>query len=490
MRCLALGQAWRDRGGEVAVLGSGGNEALRRRIETGGIRFTSFDYAHPDPGDLPATLSELEKVRAASGRCPWLVLDGYNFDAGYQASIRAAGHRLLAIDDLAHLPHYHASLVLNQNLNSERLAYQYDPDTLLLLGPDFVLLRREFLAWRGWRRSIGDRATRVLVTLGGSDPDNATLKVIHSLKLVKVKGFKAIVLVGAGNPRLEELRLAASRSGGKIRLLHNASNMPGLMAWADIAVGAGGTTGWEMAFMGLPSLMLVLAGNQNIVAGGLAGAGAAVNLGPADRLDASNLAGLIAELSQAQSRRREMSENGQRLVDGLGARRVVELAVGLDSNKIGDDQVTTRRAARKDAVEIWRLANNPTVRLNSYNSEPIPLDEHLNWYYGRLDSPGSRIWVLEVGGAICALVRYDRLDPDEIEVHFMVAEAFRGKGLGTKALEMTWRRACEELGASRVRGRVLIHNAPSARAFLKAGFERAGQIEELGKKCYLFEAGR
>ena len=124
--------------------------------------------------------------------------------------------------------------------------------TRLLLGTRYVLLRREFWPWRGWRREIPAVARKVLVTLGGGDPDNVTLKVIRALAQVEIEGLEAVVVVGPANPHLEELQAAVKDTPHPIRLESNVTNMPELMAWADVAITAGGSTCWETAFMGLP----------------------------------------------------------------------------------------------------------------------------------------------------------------------------------------------------------------------------------------------
>ena len=54
-------------------------------------------------------------------------------------------------------------------------------------------------------------------------------------------------MAGASNPHRAELEAAVERSGAAIRLLSAVTDMPGLMAWADVAVAAGGTTAWERA---------------------------------------------------------------------------------------------------------------------------------------------------------------------------------------------------------------------------------------------------
>ena len=319
MRCLALAQSWKERGGQATFITACESEGLRRRLSDEGFQVIMLEQSYPDPADWEVT----SEVLAAHSDA-WVVLDGYHFDPAYQRQIKGAGHRLLVIDDMAHLDHYYADVVLNQNINAERLRYFCESYTYLLLGTRYVLLRSEFLAWRGWQREIPDVARNVLVTLGGGDPDNQTLKVIGALQRVDVDGLEAVVVVGATNPHFRGLQSAARNSQFAIRLVQNVINMPELMAWADVAVLAGGSTCWEMAFMGLPTVVLVLAENQQGIAAGLGKVGVVLNLGWYTEASIAQVANTLVGLLKDRGLRQQMSQRGRELVDGVGSERVVE----------------------------------------------------------------------------------------------------------------------------------------------------------------------
>ncbi len=319
MRCLALAQAWQAEGGCAVFLSHCESDAMIQRIKATGIGYIPLDEPHNATTDLRQTLDCLKEQDV-----DWLVLDGYHFDPGYQQTVRVAGYRLLVIDDTAHLPEYHADILLNQNLNAERLRYKYDVDTTLLLGTRYVLLRQEFLAWRGWQREIPNVAHKVLVTMGGGDPDNVTLKVIHALEQVQVDGLETVVVVGSSNPHYEILQSAIRNLQPKIRLERNAPNMPELMTWADMAVSAGGSTCWELAFIGVPNVILVLADNQQGIAEGLEQAGAVTNVGWYSKVSENSITNAVEGVINAREKRYQMSEVGRRLVDGHGVGRVVK----------------------------------------------------------------------------------------------------------------------------------------------------------------------
>ncbi len=318
MRCLALAQAWKDTGGRVTFVTACQTEGLLQRLREEGFDIHLLTRLHPDTSDW-----EYTKDILAANPSTWVVLDGYHFDGVYQQRVKDAGHRLLVIDDMAYLKHYYADIVLNQNLHAEQLPYSCEPYTRLLLGIRYVLLRREFLAWGDWKREIPEVARRVLVMLGGSDPENHTLKTIQALQKVDVTGLEAVVAIGATNPHGEVLEAAIRQSHIPIRLIRDVRNMPELMAWADVAVSTAGSTVWELMFMGLPALLTATAGNQEPIARSVADAGGAIWIDHRSAEWTQVLAEEVSQFSSDYAARFEMSKKGKKLVDGKGVERII-----------------------------------------------------------------------------------------------------------------------------------------------------------------------
>jgi RimJ/RimL family protein N-acetyltransferase len=239
--------------------------------------------------------------------------------------------------------------------------------------------------------------------------------------------------------------------------------------------------------MGVPTMVLVLAENQRRVAEGLEQAGVSVNLGWFDKVSSREIANVIGDLLVATEWRQRVSYASQKLVDGNGSSRVVHTMSTLN-NTDPLDRLNFRLATIKDAISLWELANSSAVRTNSFNSDPIPFDRHLEWFQNKLSSHNTRIWVLEYDGNVVAQVRYDHTDADTAEIDFSVASTLRGKGLGARALVLTRLPACEELRVKRLRGVVFASNLPSSRAFIKAGFKQIANAEHVhGRSCSVFE---
>lgn len=324
MRCLALAQAWQDAGGHAIFAMAMQAPAPETRLGEEGMETV---HLATQPGSADDAGQTVDLARRAGALT--VVVDGYHFDAEYQRIIKDAGLRLLFIDDYGHADYYWADLVLNQNIHAHAGLYANRASyTQLLLGTRYVLLRREFLKWREWEREIPDVARKVLVTLGGGDPDNVTLKVIHALQQAQIDGLEAVVVVGGNNPHHEALKSAVRDSQVPIRLKSNVANMPELIAWSDVAISAGGSTCWELAFMGLPNLVLVLAENQRPIAEGLDDAKVAINLGWHTSVSTSEITQAMVQLSKDSVTRSDMAQHGRELVNGGGSSRVITAMIG------------------------------------------------------------------------------------------------------------------------------------------------------------------
>jgi UDP-2,4-diacetamido-2,4,6-trideoxy-beta-L-altropyranose hydrolase len=317
MRCIALAQAAQDAGGRAvfATAANTGGVQARLAAELCDVLLLSCDGGSGE--DSQQTIA-LARERAVD----WIVVDGYQFTADYQRALKAAGCKLLFIDDYGHAAHYSADVVLNQNAYAdEKLYAAREPYARLLLGPDYCLLRREFALWRGWKREIAPVGRKILVTMGGSDPDNFTAVVIEGLR--SLANIEAVVVVGGSNPHFASLQQLALQSGERFRLMASVANMPELMAWADLAISGAGSTCWEMCLLQLPMMLVDLAENQKPIARSLQDRDAGVHVGTAKSVAAGEIARRTVKLLESPGERAALSQACSELVDGRGTERVL-----------------------------------------------------------------------------------------------------------------------------------------------------------------------
>ena len=324
MRCLALAEALRANGAEVAFVcrelkGNLCNLIEKNRFAVHRLGGENFGLGQ----DAEQTINVLGK---AWSRADWMIVDHYGLGGTWETHVRPFADKIMSIDDLASRRH-DCDLLLDQNVLPEMDGGYNNlvpKHCHLLLGPRYAMLRPEFARERAGLRQRDGELRRILVFFGGSDPTNETVKALKGLSQLGRPDLLIDVVVGSSNPNKEQVRQLCEA-------LPNAAyhcqvdNMAELMAKADVSIGAGGSASWERCCLGLPAIVAVLADNQAYIASALSHAGALRNLGDSAKLDPSDYSAAVSSLTQSDLR--QMSHAAGTLVDGQGAQRLaVELA--------------------------------------------------------------------------------------------------------------------------------------------------------------------
>jgi len=345
MRCLTLADALAEAGAEVTFVAASMPGPLEERITRSGHRYVQI-AASPEldrapghweepPLSAEAQLADAQATGVAAGSADWAVVDHYLLDAHWHSAARDFASRLLVIDDLANRP-YDCDVLLDQTFGRSRADYRdLVPDKAnILTGSAYAMLRPEFARERPAalkRRREAGPVRRILVSMGTVDPAGITARVVE--QLVEAMPECAIdVVLGPQAQSLDQVRRLQERHP-QVSVHVDARNMAELMRDADVAVGAAGMTSWERCCLGLPSIVLVLAENQSLIAQRLAETSAHVVV-PAQDLGA--LVEGLCRLSESQTLRVVMAERAAEVCDGSGVEKVRALmahkheAVSLD----------------------------------------------------------------------------------------------------------------------------------------------------------------
>ena len=272
---------------------------------------------------LDATKQTSEILAAENGVIDWLIVDHYGLDAQWEMTMRPYVHRIMVIDDMANRSH-DCDILLDQNLYVDmdnRYKDLVPPSCKQLLGPKYALLRPEFLAARKKLRKREGNIKRLLIFMGGSDPTNETAKALEAVKLLNRPEIAVDVVVGESNPDKEPIKqLCASLPNAAYYC--QVSNMAELMVKADLAIGAGGSTNWERCCLGLPSLVMTIAENQEELTQVLHEQGYLISLGTKEKVTAETIWQNLYDILNDPERVLSFVERGKQLVDGNGAKRV------------------------------------------------------------------------------------------------------------------------------------------------------------------------
>jgi len=473
MRCLALAQAWQHAGGDVIFAMAQSTVAIQERLRSETVKVVAIHGVPGSAEDMQQTIDA-----ALFHKAEWLVVDGYHFDAHYVSELQNV-LSLLVIDDNGELESYSSELVLNQNVHARAEMYaKRAPSTRLLLGPRYALLRNEFTAYRNWARKVPERGTRILLTMGGSDPKDLTPRILSALADLSIDNLQIRVVVGGSAENRSGVAEKAERFPGRVEVMSNVANMAESMVWADLAIAGAGTTGWEMGLLGVPAILVVVAENQRFIAQHLARIGAAVNAGPAESLDCSFLAQITAELLGSGDRRLEMSQSARQLVDGLGSDRVRAALL--------DRELSLRLVRESDCRLLFAWADDPVARAASFHSAAISWENHSRWFAERLQDPQSVIYIGEnAADEPVGLVRF-QIKGESALLSVNVAPEFRGQGWGKELIAFSTRALVRAYSVRRVNAFVKPDNQASVRLFEASGFRRAGKERVADEDALLF----
>lgn len=457
MRCFALAQAWQDAGGKSVFAIAEAAPAILGRLLADNMEVVPLEILAGGEDDA-RKVKELALGHAAQ----WVAVDGYQFGAGYQRQLKAAGLKLLFVDDNGHAGHYSADLVVNQNAHTDESFYgSREPYTQLLLGPRYALLRREFARWRDWKREIAPVGRKILVTLGGSDPGNVTGNTIDALQEVRVP-FEAKVIVGGANPHYAALKCAVGGSSAKIELVRSPPNIPELMAWADVAIAAAGSTCWELCLLGLPAILMDIAPTQRQIAQELDAGGCAIHIGAVGEVSAERMAAQIEWLLGSPQMRIAFSSKARELVDGRGCGRVLSAILA--------EKIRLRGAVESDSRLVFEWANDPQARASSFSSAPFPWEQHEAWFAEKLRSLCALMFIaVNDEDTPIGLLRYDIVDKNAV-LSLNVDRQFRGRGYGVAILSLGLEELFRATRVEKIMAYVKPENLASVRLFTKSGF--------------------
>jgi UDP-2,4-diacetamido-2,4,6-trideoxy-beta-L-altropyranose hydrolase len=314
MRCLALAQAWQDAGGEAVLAAAELPDSIRARFLENQISVLCADSAPGSSKDASSLI-----VHASQLEPDWIAIDGDRFGCDYLRSIHDSGLRVLLIDDYADRSSFAADIIVNPNFGADPERYRrHRFQAPMLAGPSYALLRREFRS--PCKRRVRERGNKVLVTLGGSDPEDLTSQIAGVLAACA----DLEVTVVAGGTYANKARLM-SEAGPRTKLIFDSHNMRELMMEADIAITIAGGTLWELLSLGCAALSYARTAGGACLVTCLAQQGMIVDMGEISRFDAGKIVPAVLGIADSTSMRQRMASQGQALVDGLGAKRVVEV---------------------------------------------------------------------------------------------------------------------------------------------------------------------
>jgi UDP-2,4-diacetamido-2,4,6-trideoxy-beta-L-altropyranose hydrolase len=410
-----------------------------------------------------------------------MVLDSYALGIEWETALRPFVEQIAVIDDLADRSH-NCDLFVDQNYTDRSYQdfLQRTPDSAqVLIGPRYALLDRQFRKLRNTERSALSKPPRVLVFAGGSDQKDLTGKIVRSLSEFDAGELLVDVVVGSSNSRFKSYEQISYK--GNINIHSSGPNFAQLVSIADFSIGAGGTTTWERMCMGLPSIVVSVATNQEPACSKLSEDGLIKYLGRFEEVVESSISGAVREILADETSLSSMTESNQLIVDGLGAIRVAEVI-----SPSSESEIKVRKAVGSDCFEYFNWASDPTVRSQSLNTAGLVWESHKKWYEQKLTSQKADLFVLSVGELPVGQVRFD-INDESADISYSLDSLVRGRGWAALCVEKSIN-AFRSRSAVPLRALVKSDNLASRAVFKRLNFKE--EISEPSRNVTQYELGK
>lgn len=268
---------------------------------------------------------EIDQIRNLADENTLLLTDFLDTDNLYISRIReATGLKVISIDNNTKLKKINADILINANVFDEG-GKKVIGSTRYYLGPKYMILRKEFEGVHAEETYIKDKVQTILVMFGGTDPRGFTIKAANALQ--NIHGEVRINLIaGPAFPHNDKLNALLSETNRKFDSFFSPENLIEIMKSADVAITAAGIALYELAALGVPSIVIPQAKHQEDIVKAFEKSGACINMGayPSNKMIYKSTMMLMG----SELVRKQLSENAKKLVDGGGTKRIVKLIQG------------------------------------------------------------------------------------------------------------------------------------------------------------------
>jgi spore coat polysaccharide biosynthesis predicted glycosyltransferase SpsG len=312
VRCVALAEELLTRGVAVKFLSDlGGLSWAEQQLTRRGLPW------HPAPFDPVGLVAACDRLDLDA-----LVVDSYTLPPEHSAAVRRTGRPVLAIVD-GDFRGQTADIYVDQNLD----AVLDVEDAVGLAGLDYALLRHVVRQLRPLDAPVHmtARTPKVVAFFGGTDAYRAAPQVA---RLLTATGAAFDATVVAADDRLRQDLLAVTPGPGQhFEIISPTDDLPELLAGADLALSASGTSTWELLCLGLASALVWVVDNQipgyeRTIANGFA-----AGLGRLGQFT-DRSADVLRELLTRPGSRAALATRAWSAVDGNGVERVAEALLG------------------------------------------------------------------------------------------------------------------------------------------------------------------
>ena len=409
-----------------------------------------------------------------------MVVDHYSLDYKWEKKIKEYTRKIMVIDDLDNRKH-ECDILLDHNYRSESNAYKKNIINNLcvkLLGLKYLIIDKEYVSYK--KKITSKKIKNILIFFGGSDSENLTELILGKLIKLDKEKYNVSIVIGINNNKKKSIEKLI-KNLNNFKCYKSQPNLASMLKKNDLVIGALGMNLWERLCIGIPSAVISKGMDQKIFGKELASKKCIHLIGHYNEISEKNIELRLKKFLQIKLTQ-SMTSRLQSMVDGHGIKRVV---TELKKTIVNDLKfnLKIRNSNFRDNDLLFNWANHPSVRANSFTSEPIDKKKHMEWFEQRLNNQEKHaIYIGEVDGIPVGQVRFDLVNNNWF-IDFSVGQKFRRLGLGYELLNQASKKHSKLSDKRNLIGEVKSNNHASRKVFNKLNYiaERKNNIIQFKK---------
>lgn len=356
-----------------------------------------------------------------------VVVDHYGINLAWEEFVKSSiACKLVVIDDLVR--QHNADLIIDQTYGVDPNEYlSHSAVKYVLTGSEYALLNTQFSVFH--KLAVEERKAKnthkLMISMGGVDKPNATLKVLEALSMRETK-FDTTVLLSERAPHFHSVSSFCKGNEDWVRHITFSENMAELMLKHTIAIGAPGSTSWERTCIGLPSILIPLAENQKKICDTLVSEKAVLSLS-LNEISKK----LKTKLDELLLNFEDMRKKNLEICDGLGTKRVVTAIRCLN---VGE--VTLKKATAENIRQVYDWQSLPQTRRYANDTRVPTWSDHKAWMQEKLKSDSDFFYIINFDDNEVGVIRLDQTCPKRYLISIYISPIYFGKGIAKKALSV------------------------------------------------------
>lgn len=366
----------------------------------------------------------------------YAIVDSYKAAKAIYNIISKNTKKALFIDDIGRIA-YPEGIIVNPSLDSSHIDYSQSPNSILLSGPEYVILRQQF---RGVKREdISNEVKRVLIMMGGTDIRGLIPLIINSI-CRNIPDTEFHIVTGPKDAWNMQSQISEINNI-TFHKNQNATQMIELMASSDLAITAAGQTIYELLATQTPFIPIKVIENQENNIKSLLKYNPEQIVLRYDDSDFLSHLNKALEIYSSFEYRKNCKRKYKGLIDGYGSKRIVDYLL-KDTNK--KYKINLRKVKAEDMKEVFDLSNQDYVRRYSINKDKIEWPEHVKWFNSVLKDKNTVFYVVtDKNESFLGQIRY-KITQNSATVSISLSEKLKGKGLSKEILNKSIKKIFEE----------------------------------------------